>query len=98
MTPQNLAARFLRGTGVLLVLLGIVHLIATPHIPDLLKGMGSLAGYRMALGPALLNHVLVGVLLIPLGYSTWLAASPGSISQRWARQLLTVNAVIFLLC
>jgi len=33
MNLQDLAAKFLRVTGALLVLLGIVHLIATPHIP-----------------------------------------------------------------
>ncbi len=90
---QKLASKFLQAAGILLVVLGIVHLIATRHIPDLLNGMKSRAAYQLALGPTMLNHVLVGVLLIPIGYTTWLAAADRNRSQSWARQVLAVNAI-----
>jgi hypothetical protein len=95
MSLQNLAARFLRVMGALLVLLGIVHLAATPHIPHLLDGMSTREAYRFARGPTILNHVLVGILLIPLGFTTWLASSRHNVLQSWARQVLIVNAIVF---
>ena len=95
MNLQDLAAKFLRVTGTLLVLLGIVHLIATPHIPHLLDGMSTREAYRFAWGPTMLTHVLTGILLIPLGYTTWLASSPRNVFPSWARQVLIVNAIVF---
>ncbi len=83
----------LRLVGALLILLGIVHLAATSHIPDLLRS-ASPSVYAWAIGPTLLNHVLVGILLLPLGYTTWLAA--GASKQLWARRLLVANTIVVL--
>ena len=94
MRIRRLAAGWLRIAGILLIVLGVVHLAATPHLPHLLDGMRSAENYRLALGPTLLNHVLVGLLLLPLGYTTWLASSDSYLSERWARQVLRVNAVV----
>ena len=44
----------------------------------------------------MLNHVLTGILLIPLGYTTWLAAEPGNASEGWARRILLVNSLAVL--
>src|SRR5450755_2877699 len=95
MSLQNTAALFLRAIGLLLVILGFVHLAATPHIPPLL-GESSSEVYQRALGPTLLNHVLVGILLLPLGYTTWLAASAQNRNQAWARRVLIVNGMVLL--
>jgi hypothetical protein len=95
MSLQNTAALFLRAIGLLLVVLGFVHLAATPHIPPLL-GESSSEVYQRALGPTLLNHVLVGILLLPLGYTTWLAASAQNRNQAWARRVLIVNGMVLL--
>jgi hypothetical protein len=88
---NKVIAMFLRGVGGLLVALGLVHLAATPHIPALLHG-SSREVYQRAVGPTLLNHVLVGILLLPLGYTTWLAAAAAARGEQWARRVLTVNA------
>jgi multisubunit Na+/H+ antiporter MnhG subunit len=90
---QTLSASFLRAAGILLVALGIVHNVATPHIAQLLIGSPPDV-YQRALGPTLLNHFLVGILLIPLGFTTWLAASPANLSQPWARHVLLFNAFV----
>src|SRR5438552_15986641 len=66
--------RLLRGAGILLLALGIVHLLATPHIATLVRESASPASARWLTPPMLLNHILVGVLLIPLGYLTAHAA------------------------
>jgi len=68
--------RLLRGSGLLLFLLGTVHLVATPHIAALIRHTVSKAAADWLVPPMLLNHVLVGVLLLPLplGYLTFYAA------------------------
>jgi len=70
------------------MLLGTVHLVASPHIPALLNGSPPIV-YAHAVGPTLLNHVLVGILLLALGCTTLLAA--GS-RELWARRIVLVNA------
>ncbi len=95
MRAQEIAAGFLRAVGLLLIVLGFVHLAATPFIPPLL-GESSSEVYQRALGPTLLNHVLFGILLLPLGYTTWLAASAQNRNQTWARRVLVLNGVVLL--
>jgi len=92
---QSIAALFLRSAGGLLFILGLVHLAATPHIPALLDGSPP-AVYEQAVGPTLLNHVLVGILLLPIGYTTWLAATPKERGQAWAIRTLVANAIVVL--
>jgi len=86
---------FCVAVGVLLLALGVVHLIATPHIPLLLRGSPR-AVYQLAVGPTLLNHVLVGLLLLPLGYTTWLAATAGERGEAWAKHVLALNTLVVL--
>jgi hypothetical protein len=95
MLNERLARGLLRAAGLLLMALGALHLAATPFIPSLLNGMPAKA-YRFALGPTLLNHVLVGFLLFPLGYSTWVASSERYLREKWARRVLRVNAAVLL--
>lgn len=92
---EKIAARFLRIVGLLLIVLGLVHLAATSHIPHLL-GESSSDVYQRALGPTLLNHVLVGILLLPLGFTTWLSAAAQNRDQTWARRVLLVNGAVLL--
>ncbi|HSZ00168.1 MAG TPA: hypothetical protein VK788_11765 [Terriglobales bacterium] len=95
MRSQEIAAGFLRAIGVLLIVLGVVHTIATPHIRDLL-GESSTEVYQRAVGPTLLNHVLMGILLLPLGYTTWVAAASQNRHAAWARRILMMNGIVLL--
>ena len=95
MRSEEIAAGFLRAVGVLLIVLGVVHTIATPHIRDSL-GDSSSEVYQRAVGPTLLNHVLMGILLLPLGYTTWLAAAAQNRNAAWARRVLMVNGIVLL--
>jgi hypothetical protein len=52
--PRSVSIVVLRLVGALLILLGIVHLLATSHIPELLRG-SSPAVYAWAIGPTLLK-------------------------------------------
>ena len=89
---RSAAVTLLRIVGGLLIILGFVHLAATPHIPQLLYGSPR-AVYEQAVPPTLLNHVLVGILLLPLGYTTWLAALAAERREIWAKRVLVVNTV-----
>ena len=82
--------RLLRGSGLLLLLLGIVHLVATPHIADLIRNSASTSAADNLIPPMLLNHILVGVLLLPLGFLTFYAAPH---SDRWAQAVVRTTAV-----
>jgi hypothetical protein len=93
MSLRGLARGALRVAGVVLMALGVVHLIATPHI--LLDAMPKKAR-DFAVGPTLLNHVLVGILLLPLGFSTWLVADARHAGQPWAKRILIGNCLAVL--
>ena len=85
--------RLLRGSGALLVLLGIVHLVATPHISNLIRHSASISGADRLIPPMLLNHVLVGVLLLPLGYLTLYAAPHSAARVAWAQVVVRTTAL-----
>ena len=82
--------RLLRGSGLLLLLLGIVHLVATPHIAALIRHSVSQGAADNLIPPMLLNHILVGLLLLPLGFLTFYAAP---YSDRWAQMIVRTTAV-----
>jgi hypothetical protein len=74
MSPST-RVRLLRRCEVPLILLGMVHLVATSHIVALIRHSASTAAADQLASPMLLNHILVGVLLFLLGYITIYAAS-----------------------
>jgi hypothetical protein len=85
--------RLLRGAGILLVTLGVVHLIATPHIATLVRQSAFPASARWLTPPMLLNHILVGVLLMPLGYLTAYAAPHAVSGASWALVVVRSTAL-----
>ena len=85
--------RLLRGAGILLMALGIVHLLATPHIATLVRHSASPTSAGWLTPPMLLNHILVGVLLIPLGYLTAYAAPHAVSGASWARVVVRTTAL-----
>jgi len=85
--------RLLRGAGILLVTLGIVHLLATPHIAALIRSSAVPSSARWLTPPMLLNHILVGVLLIPLGFLTAYAAPHAANGVSWAQVVVRTTAL-----
>ena len=85
--------RLLRGAGILLMTLGIIHLLATPHIATLVRDSASPASVRWLTPPMLLNHILVGVLLIPLGFLTAYAAPNAVDGASWAQVVVRTAAL-----
>src|SRR6516225_7630574 len=83
----------LRGAGILLLIVGVVHLIATPHIAALIHYSTSSEAARRLTPPMLLNHMLVGVLLIPLGFLTAYAAPHAVSGASWAQIVVRTVAL-----
>jgi hypothetical protein len=83
----------LRAAGLLLITLGIVHLIATPHIATLIRHAASPVSVRWLIPPMLFNHIIVGVLLIPLGFLTSYAAPHAASGASWAQVVVRTTAL-----
>jgi hypothetical protein len=92
--PARWAPRLTQATGVLLVLLGIIHLIATPFLIGWSSRQLSSDHAQLVIAAMRLNHVLVGILLLPLGVSTfWSGKAHG---QSWGLRLAGLNAATLL--
>jgi hypothetical protein len=85
--------RLLRGAGIMLMTLGIVHLLATPHIATLVRRSAVPSSAQWLTPPMLLNHILVGVLLIPLGFLTTYAAPNAADGASWAQVVVRTAAL-----
>jgi hypothetical protein len=78
---------------VLLILLAIVHLVATPHIATLIRHSASMEAADQLTPPMLMNHILVGLLLFPLGYLTVYAAPYSAAGLAWAQVIVRATAL-----
>jgi hypothetical protein len=85
--------RILGSGGVLLILLGVLHLAVTPVIARFVVQSTRPASTHWLLPPMLLNHVVVGLLLLPLGATTLYAAGPASRGERWAVVVTRITAL-----
>jgi hypothetical protein len=91
--PHRLRLVILRVSGILLVVLGILHLAVTPHIAHLLQRAVMPNAVDWLTAPMLLNHVVVGILLLPLGVLTAYAAPDAARGVRWALIVCRIAAV-----
>jgi hypothetical protein len=81
----------LRVSGTLLVFLGVLHLAVTPLVAQLVLLGAVPDAVDWLTPPMLLNHLVVGILLLPLGALTLYAARDASSGAGWA---LTVTRII----
>jgi hypothetical protein len=64
---STIAARVIRWLGAVLVIVAAIHLAVTPLIADFFATQMSAGAWQVVRPPALLNHVVVGILLVPVG-------------------------------
>src|SRR3972149_3595852 len=83
----------LRFGGCMLMALGILHLAVTPFISQLIADNVTEAVAVRLTPPMLLNHVAVGILLLPLGFMTFYAAPSAVAGEKWAVIITRVLAV-----
>jgi len=77
----------------MLMALGILHLAVTPFISQLIADNVTEAVAVRLTPPMLLNHVAVGILLLPLGFMTFYAAPSAVAGEKWAVIITRVLAV-----
>jgi len=95
----------LRLSGVLLVALGVLHLGVTPFIARMVQDGAAPSAVDWLTPPMLLNHVVVGILLLPLGVLIYYAAPDAAAGVRWALivsrsiavAIATLPAILFFL-
>jgi hypothetical protein len=92
MSPR-LRLFILRLSGLLLLFLGALHLAVTPFIARFIRLSASPDAVESLLPPMLLNHVVLGILLLPLGGLALYSARPASEGAPWA---LTVSRTVAL--
>jgi len=80
-----LASRVILMVGVLLLVVAAIHLAVTPLLTDTVLDR-VLAPEMMPIvaPPFLLNHIVVGILLLPLGFSMIYCARGIRAGERWA--------------
>ena len=88
------APRLTQATGILLILLGIIHLIATPFLIGWLSRQLHSDSIPLAIAAMRLNHILVGILLLPLGVLTFWSGT--ALGQSWGLRLAGLNALTLL--
>lgn len=92
-----LVSKILLADGILLIGVAFFQLLSTPVISRWLARELT-PGTLGQISPAfLLNHIVVGVLLIPFGISTLYSAVGVRSGQSWARGIALTNALAVLL-
>jgi hypothetical protein len=81
---SSIRSIILRFSGCLLFVLGGVHLAVTPFISRMVEQGASPDAAEWLTPPMILNHVVVGVLLLPLGGLVYYAAPHAAQGVRWA--------------
>ena len=71
-------------SGGLIVLAGVLHLLMTSHLMDWFSGAVAGPQASTATAAMLLNHLVVGILLLPLGLSLAFTAAPLARNAPWA--------------
>ena len=86
MDRNALAAWVMKIDGVLLLIVAVVHFAATRLALRFVSSQSSPEEYAQIEPRFLLSFVVVGVLLLPVGLSTFYCADSIRHSQRWAQQ------------
>jgi hypothetical protein len=97
MNRRYLVSKILLFDGVLLIVIAFIHLFATPLVNKWLSRELTATTLENISPPFLLNHIVVGILLIPFGVSTLFSAIGVRGGQAWARGIAFTNAIAVLI-
>ena len=85
MSRTQIVARTVSVTGVLLLIVAAIHLAVTPLLKkEILDRTLTPEQLSIVQPPFLLNHLVVGILLIPIGFITIYSAPALRAGERWA--------------
>jgi hypothetical protein len=97
MNRTRIVARTVSVTGVLLLIVAAIHLAVTPALKEaILDRVLTPRQLPIVLPPFLLNHLVVGILLIPIGFITIYSASALRAGKHWAWIVNFANALTIL--
>lgn len=96
MGRRILAARVLWGDGVLLIVVGLIHLLISARLMRFIEAHLTPQSMPYVSPPFVLNHIVVGVLLIAIGLTTMYCAGGVRNGQRWGRDIALFNALAIL--
>ena len=97
MRADTFAQRALLVSGGLLLAVGAIHLAMTSELSHWMSHEMTAEQAALLVPPAVLNHMVVGLLFIPLGGGTILAVRALKDGGLWAWRLLLLNALSVLL-
>ena len=85
MSRTHIVARTVSVTGALLLIVAAIHLAVTPALKkEILDRILTPEQLSIVQPPFLLNHLVVGILLIPIGFITIYSAPALRAGERWA--------------
>ena len=85
MDRRSIVSRIISVTGFLLLIVAAIHLAVTPTLKRvILDRVLTAEELRIVAPPFLLNHIVMGILLIPIGFITIYCASGIRAGERWA--------------
>lgn len=85
MNRRRILGRTVSLAGALLLIVAAIHLLVTPLLKEAILDR-VLTPHQLAiiLPPFLLNHLVVGILLLPIGFITMYSAPAIHAGKRWA--------------
>jgi hypothetical protein len=96
MNRRSIVARILMLDGILLLVVAVIHFAATGLVTRWLTNRLTPDEYLDIGPPFLLNHLTVGILLIPLALTTFYSAWGVKKGQHWSRVVSMINGVCVL--
>ncbi len=91
-----LVSRVLFVDGIVLLVVAAIHLLALPHLRQWMAHSLPPSAFRSFSPPFLLNHIVAGILLLPLAVSTLCCASGIREGAGWARVITAANGLALL--
>ncbi|HZY38282.1 MAG TPA: hypothetical protein VFE53_16610 [Mucilaginibacter sp.] len=96
MKRLHICGGILKAEGILLLGVAAVHMAVIPLLKSTFAAHITPADFRTIWSPFLLGFSVMGLLLIPLGLTTWLAGQGVIRRERWAFRIGLINAVTVL--
>ncbi|MFY9559564.1 MAG: hypothetical protein WAQ52_04955 [Terriglobales bacterium] len=96
MNKLLIASRIMRVEGILLLLVAAIHLAVIPTLRSVFVRLLSPGDFQFVWSPFLLNHAVVGILLIPLSLSTLYCATGIRRGEGWSWRVGMTNPITIL--
>lgn len=96
MRKRLICARILYVEAVLLFVVAVIHMLVIPVLRNVMLRILSASDFQFVWSPFLLNHAVVGILLVCISLSTWYCASGVLAGEKWAWRLGITNGLAIL--